>query len=181
MQQLTFVLGLQARRELTPFSEYRVLLGLKASLDLMKCKYLFRSRWLYIRKRVPCEDPFLDRFPIDEVFLHEPRDAVNRHAHIPRSFRIDHHDRPSRTDSETLHLRSIACRGSGSEGKVSILQLGLEFLPGHLSNLTGTARIANAQKNMSTELPDQQFVLCNFCELLFGFQHLQLLSKRRAV
>ena len=36
-------------------------------------------------QRVASEDPFFNRIAVDEVFLHEPRDAVGGHARVPRS------------------------------------------------------------------------------------------------
>ena len=48
------------------------------------------------RERVAGEHPLLDRLAVDQVLLHELRDAVGRHAAVPRPLRVDDHDRPVR-------------------------------------------------------------------------------------
>src|SRR5262245_58689427 len=60
-----------------------------------------------VRQRVDRKTPFTDRPAFDEVLLHESRDAVGRHAVVPRAFGVDDQDRTLSADAQALHLRTI--------------------------------------------------------------------------
>src|SRR5262245_45072432 len=99
------------------------------SSGLTRCFLRLRFRLLFVWQRIAGKDPLLDRLSVGEMLLNEQGNAFCRHSLVPGPFRVDDHDWSSGTNSQTVHLGSVACIRAGRERKVAILQLSLKHIP----------------------------------------------------
>lgn len=111
-----------------------------------------------IRQGIPRENPVFNRSPIDEVFLHESRDALGRQPGIVRAFGIDDGNGPTLADAETLHLGAVASRRTRREREVPPFQFVFEGDPGTFPFLARATRLADAEKHVPVVMADQKLV-----------------------
>src|SRR5271154_84924 len=89
---------------------------------------------------------------------HKPRDALRRHALIPRPLGVHDQDRTVRADAQALDLGPIAGIRADAQAQVFVLELLLEFLPRGVTGFGAATVGTDAPEDMPMVMTDAEIL-----------------------